>query len=97
MRSLYAIEAAIKSKDKKEVKVSIYRSSNDNFIVCRVENTYDKDTLKFVNNELISNKDSGVYHGYGIKSITSAAEAAGGIFKLEFEGEKAIADLVIPI
>jgi hypothetical protein len=72
-----AIESAQNTAegDKRLIKVAVYRQNE--FLLIRFENYYENN-LKFENGSLLSTKNNKDFHGFGIKSIKSAAERYGG-------------------
>lgn len=72
-----AIEAAILCEKEKRIDLKFF-SSEGNFIVLDIENTYGN-KIKKMGEQYLSTKKDGINHGIGIRSVRQTAEKYGGI------------------
>lgn len=79
-----AIEAAshVADADARTVQLALF--AQDDFVMLRVENTYDG-VLRREAGRLLTRKSDGG-HGYGLRSIETAAEAYGGSISIAADG-----------
>ena len=80
-----AIEAAVLCEKEKRIDFKFF-SSEGNFIVLDIENTYGN-KIKKMGEQYLSTKKDGINHGIGIRSVRQTAGKYGGIlFQEEKEG-----------
>ncbi|MEV7691784.1 ATP-binding protein [Microbacterium sp. NPDC089189] len=75
--------ARVAERERRTVKFSLF--AHDDFVMLRVENTYDG-TLRRRDGRIVTRKD-GEGHGYGLRNIEAAVEKHGGSVSLGHEGE----------
>lgn len=79
-----AIEAAVKSTDK---KISLSINNFNSIISVSIQNSCDRAPV-LKNNSFVSTKRENGLHGYGIKSITKAVKKYNGDIELEYNEEE---------
>lgn len=69
--------------DMKEKKIELEVKRQMGFIVIKIENTYQGEKKKNVNQELITTKEDGQNHGYGLKIVNSIVDKYQGQIEME--------------
>ena len=91
-----AIEAVMKLEDHNQRNISVNIRENRNTIVIRIEN-YFSGGISFKDGEVMTSKDDGRFHGFGIKSMKLIAEKYGGNLAANAEGNIFFLNIMIPI
>lgn len=91
-----AIQAADKSKETSFVHVNIFMENDGAFLVTKISNNYNRESLVIKRNEFVSSKNDGGIHGIGIKSVKKMAAAYNGMHNVDIKEDIFTATLILP-
>lgn len=87
-----AIEACVKNNIPSTININM--KENSSYLVIRITNTYDEDTLGS-NPSLQTTKSDKPNHGFGLKSVTDITSKYSGSINFKQENNKFIAEIIL--